>query len=158
MTRKPTAPVLSLSVQYAAKPEEAPTRAQFRCWVKAALRQDAEIALRIVDEEEGRTLNRDYRGKDYATNVLTFVYDDEFSDPERPLAGDIVLCAPVVAREAVQQDKPIEAHYAHLTVHGVLHLQGYDHESDEEARLMEALEIQIITKLGYADPYGGDEQ
>lgn len=145
--------MLSLSVQYAAKPEGVPTRAQFRRWVKAALRQDAEIALRIVDEEEGRVLNRDYRGKDYATNVLTFVYDDEFSDAEAPLAGDIVLCAPVVAREAVQQEKPIEAHYAHLTVHGVLHLQGYDHESDEEARQMEALEIQIVTKLGYADPY-----
>jgi probable rRNA maturation factor len=144
---------LSLSVQYAAKPDEAPTRAQFRRWVKAALRQDAEIALRIVDEEEGRALNRDYRGKDYATNVLTFVYDDEFPGAELPLAGDIVLCAPVVAREALQQEKSVEAHYAHLTVHGVLHLQGYDHESDEEARQMEALEIQIVTKLGYPDPY-----
>ena len=151
-------PTLHLSVQYAAKPDEVPTRSQFRRWVKAALRQDAEIALRIVDEEEGRALNRDYRGKDYATNVLTFVYDDEFSGAESPLAGDIVLCAPVVAREALQQEKPVEAHYAHLTVHGVLHLQGYDHESDEEARKMEALEIQIVTKLGYADPYRGDER
>jgi probable rRNA maturation factor len=149
---------LSLSVQYAAKPEEVPTRAQFRRWVKAALRQDAEITLRIVDEEEGRTLNRDYRAKDYATNVLTFVYDDEFPGAELPLAGDIVLCAPVVAREAVQQEKSVEEHYAHLTVHGVLHLQGYDHESDEEARQMEALETQIVTKLGYADPYGSDER
>ena len=148
-----TVPTLRLSVQYAAKPEEVPTRARFRRWVKAALRQDAEIALRIVDEEEGRALNRDYRGKDYATNVLTFVYDDEFPGAERPLAGDIVLCAPVVAREAVQQEKPVEAHYAHLTVHGVLHLQGYDHENDEQARQMEALETRIVTKLGYADPY-----
>ncbi|MBU1691384.1 MAG: rRNA maturation RNase YbeY [Gammaproteobacteria bacterium] len=147
---------LSLSVQYAAKPEDVPTRAQFRRWVKAALRQDAEIALRIVDEEEGRALNRDYRGKDYATNVLTFVYDDEFPGAQLPLAGDIVLCAPVVAREAVQQEKPVEAHYAHLTVHGVLHLQGYDHESDEQAQQMEALEIQIVTKLGYSDPYQTD--
>lgn len=146
-------PTLRLSVQYAAKPEEAPTRAQFRRWVKAALSRDAEITLRIVNEEEGRTLNRDYRGKDYATNVLTFVYEDEFPGAVLPLAGDIVLCAPVVVREAVQQDKPIEAHYAHLTVHGVLHLQGYDHESDEEARQMEALEMQIVTRLGYADPY-----
>lgn len=144
---------LSLSVQYAAKPEEAPTRAQFRRWVKAALHQDAEITLRIVDEEEGRALNRDYRGKDYATNVLTFIYNDEFTGAKLPLAGDIVLCAPVVAREALQQEKPVEAHYAHLTVHGVLHLQGYDHESDEQARQMEALEIQIVAKLGYADPY-----
>lgn len=148
-----TVPTLHLSVQYAAKPEDAPTRAQFRRWAKAALRQDAEIALRIVDEEEGRSLNRDYRGKDYATNVLTFIYNDEFTGAELPLAGDIVLCAPVVAREALQQEKPVEAHYAHLTVHGVLHLQGYDHESDEQARQMEALEIQIVTKLGYADPY-----
>jgi len=150
-------PTLHLSVQYAAKPEEVPTRAQLRRWVKAALRQDAEIALRIVGEEEGRALNRDYRGKDYATNVLTFVYDDDFPGAERPLAGDIVLCAPVVAREALQQEKPVEAHYAHLTVHGVLHLQGYDHENDEQARQMEALETRIVTKLGYADPYGGDE-
>jgi len=146
-------PTLHLSVQYAANPEEAPTRAQFRRWVKAALCQDAEIALRIVDEEEGHALNRDYRGKDYATNVLTFVYDNEFSNTDSPLAGDIVLCVPVVAREALQQGKPIEAHYAHLTVHGVLHLQGYDHDSDEGARQMEALEIQIVTKLGYANPY-----
>lgn len=153
MTRKTPPPALSLSVQYAAKPEEAPSRAQFRRWVKAALRQDAEIALRIVDEEEGRALNRDYRGKDYATNVLTFAYDDDFSGAELPLAGDIVLCAPVVAREALQQEKPVEAHYAHLTVHGVLHMQGYDHENDEQARQMEALETRIVTKLGYADPY-----
>ena len=148
-----TAPTLHLSVQYAAKPDQVPTRAQFRRWVKAALRQDAEIALRIVDEDEGRALNCDYRGKDYATNVLTFIYDDDFPGTESPLAGDIVLCAPVVAREALQQEKSVEAHYAHLTAHGVLHLQGYDHESDEEARQMEALEIQIVTKLGYADPY-----
>ena len=152
-----TVPTLHLSVQYAAKPEEAPARAQFRRWVKAALLQDAEIALRIVDEEEGRVLNRDYRGKDYATNVLTFVYNGEFSGTKMPLTGDIVLCAPVVAREALQQEKTVEAHYAHLTVHGVLHLQGYDHENEVEARQMEALEIEIITKLGYADPYGGDE-
>ena len=144
---------LSLSVQYAVKPEDAPTRAQFRRWVAAALHQDAEIALRIVGEEEGRTLNRDYRGKDYATNVLTFVYDDDFPGAELPLGGDIVLCSSVVTREAAQQEKPVEAHYAHLTVHGVLHLQGYDHETDEEARQMEALETQIVTKLGYADPY-----
>ncbi|MHB9102375.1 MAG: rRNA maturation RNase YbeY, partial [Sulfuricella sp.] len=117
------------------------------------LRQDVEIALRIVDEEEGRALNRDYRGKDYATNVLTFIYNDEFPGAELSLAGDIVLCAPVVAREALQQEKPVEAHYAHLTVHGVLHLQGYDHESDEQARQMEAMETKIVTKLGYADPY-----
>ncbi|HUW51224.1 MAG TPA: rRNA maturation RNase YbeY [Sulfuricella sp.] len=150
-------PALSLSVQYAVKPEDAPTRARFRRWVKAALCRDAEIALRIVGEEEGRALNRDYRGKDYATNVLTFVYDEDFSGVERPLAGDIVLCAPVVAREAAEQGKSVEEHYAHLTVHGVLHLQGYDHETDAEAHQMEAQETQTVMKLGYADPYGSDE-
>ena len=147
---------LSLSVQYAVKPEEAPTGARFRRWVAAALRKDAEITLRLVGEDEGRTLNRDYRGKDYATNVLTFVYDDDFPGGSLPLTGDIVLCAPVVAHEAAQQGKSVEAHYAHLTVHGVLHLQGYDHEADEEARIMEALETQVVTKLGYADPYRCD--
>jgi probable rRNA maturation factor len=140
-------------VQYAAKPDDVPTRPQFRRWVAAALQRDAQIALRIVDETEGRELNRDYRGKDYATNVLTFVYDDEFPGAALPLAGDIVLCAPVVAREAREQGKPVVAHYAHLTVNGVLHLQGYDHETDAQAHEMESLESQIVTKLGYADPY-----
>ncbi len=141
-------PKLSLAVQYAFKPEAIPTRHQFRKWASAALECDAEIALRIVDTEEGRELNRDYRGKDYATNVLTFPLDD---DPL--LMGDIVLCAPVVEKEAAEQGKPLEAHYAHLTVHGILHMQGYDHENDEDAAVMEALETQIVTKLGYADPY-----
>ncbi|MBS4096413.1 MAG: rRNA maturation RNase YbeY [Sulfuricella sp.] len=139
---------LSLAVQYAAPPDALPTRSQFRRWVKAALEGDAELTLRLVDEEEGRALNRDYRGKDYTTNVLTFVYDD------LPyVAGDIVICPVVVAREAAEQGKTLEAHYAHLTVHGVLHLQGYDHESDDEAEEMEARETQIVTKLGYPDPY-----
>lgn len=148
-----TVPALHLSVQYAVKPEEAPTRPQFRKWVSAALRRDAQIVLRLVGEEEGRALNRDYRGKDYPTNVLTFVYDDEFPGAELPLSGDIVLCAPVIEREAAEQGKSIEAHYAHLTVHGVLHLQGYDHETETEAHEMEALETEIIIRLGYADPY-----
>jgi probable rRNA maturation factor len=149
-------PRLSLTVQYAVKPAEAPTRAQFRKWARAALGRDAEITLRIVGEEEGRVLNRDYRGKDYATNVLTFGYG---SSPggRGALTGDIVLCAPVVAREAAMQGKSVEAHFAHLTVHGVLHLQGHDHESDGDARVMEGLESQIVTKLGYPDPYRGDE-
>jgi probable rRNA maturation factor len=138
---------LSLATQYAIGPESIPTRHQFRRWVLAALRQNAEIALRIVDTDEGRELNHTYRGKDYATNVLTFPLHDD------PLMGDIILCAPVVAREATEQNKTLEAHYAHLTVHGVLHLQGYDHETDEDAGLMEALEVQIVTKLGYPDPY-----
>jgi len=149
-----SAPTLHLSVQYAVQLENTPARPQFRRWVKAALTQDAEITLRLVDEDEGRALNRDYRGKDYATNVLTFVYDD------LPLlAGDIVICPAVVEREAQQQSKSVAAHYAHLVVHGVLHLHGYDHEDETEAREMEALETQIVIKLGYPDPYWvkGDE-
>lgn len=140
-------PKLSLAVQFATKPETLPTRHFFRKWVLAALETDAEITLRIVDAEEGQALNRDYRGKDYATNVLTFPLN------EKPLMGDIVLCAPVVEKEAAEQGKSIAAHYAHLVVHGVLHLQGYDHENDAEAALMEPLETQIVIKLGYADPY-----
>jgi probable rRNA maturation factor len=140
-------------VQYAVKPEGVPSRAQFRKWALAALQQQggAQLTLRIVDEEEGKHLNRDYRGKDYATNVLTFVYDDL---PGGMRAGDMVLCAPVVAREAAEQGKPVDAHYAHLTVHGMLHLQGYDHEDEDEARVMEALESEIVMRLGYSDPYG----
>lgn len=141
-------PKLELAVQYAAKPDNAPTRAQFRKWSLAALEEDAEVALRIVGEIEGRELNRDYRGKDYATNVLTFPLTD---DPI--LMGDIVLCHAVVEKEALEQNKPLEAHYAHLVVHGMLHMQGYDHETDGEAAVMEALETQIVTELGYADPY-----
>lgn len=141
-------PRLSLAVQYASSDAEVPSAAQFRKWARRALRVDSEIALRIVDEDEGRMLNRDYRAKDYATNVLTFPL------AESPvLMGDIVLCASVVAREAAEQNKPLHAHYAHLTVHGVLHLHGYDHETDAEAELMEQLETEIMTKLGYADPY-----
>jgi probable rRNA maturation factor len=141
-------PKLELAVQYAVKPDNVPTRAQLKKWALAALEEDAEVALRIVGESEGRELNRDYRGKDYATNVLTFPLTD---DPV--LMGDIVLCHPVVEKEAQEQNKPLEAHYAHLVVHGMLHLQGYDHETDEEAEVMEALETQIVTNFGYAAPY-----
>lgn len=140
-------PKLTLGVQFATKPEGTPTRNQFRKWALAALETDAEIALRLVDAEEGQSLNRDYRSKDYPTNVLTFPLNDD------PLMGDIVLCAPVVEKEAAEQNKSLEAHYAHLTVHGVLHLQGYDHENEWDAETMEALETQILSKLGYADPY-----
>jgi probable rRNA maturation factor len=139
---------LSLAVQYASAAKNIPTRAQFRRWVKAAQEGDVQISLRIVDAEEGRQLNRDFRGKDYATNVLTFVYHDE-----APLYGDIVICAPVVEREAKEQKKDLVAHYAHLMVHAVLHLQGYDHESDRDAAHMERRETAILAKLGYPDPY-----
>jgi probable rRNA maturation factor len=139
---------LSLSVQYASKARKLPTRQQFRRWVKVALEQDVQIALRIVDEIEGRALNLSYRNKDYATNVLTFVYDDT-----DPLYGDVVICAPVVEREAKEQSKDLLAHYAHLTIHAALHLQGYDHEKKREAGKMEARETALMLKLRYPSPY-----
>lgn len=143
---------LKLTVQYEVNIlthlKEIPTRFQFRKWFKAGLGQDAEIAIRIVDEAEGRRYNRDFRGKDYATNVLTFVYGET-----PPLSGDVVLCAAVIEREASQQQKNLFAHYAHLTVHSALHLQGYLHESHKNAVIMEQLETKIITSLGFDDPY-----
>lgn len=141
-------PRLSLTVQYATNEEHLPTRNQFRKWVKAALRVDTETTIRIVDKEEAQLLNRSYRGKDYATNVLTFPLTE---DPH--LMGDIIICAPVVKDEALAQHKSIEAHFAHLTVHGVLHLHGYDHEIDEQAALMESIEVTTLMKLGYPNPY-----
>ena len=147
----PTRPGLDLAIQFAVK-AELPGRADFRRWARAALKGDVIAALRIVDAEEGQALNRDYRGKDYATNVLTFEYGP---DPETGvLTGDIVLCAPVVAKEAKDQGKPLAAHYAHLTVHGMLHLQGYDHETGQaDALAMEAVESFIMQVLGFPDPY-----
>jgi probable rRNA maturation factor len=139
---------LSLSVQYASKTKKLPTRSQFRRWVKAALEQDVQMVLRVVDEIEGRALNQSYRGKDYATNVLTFVYDDSSH-----LYGDVVICAPVVAREAKEQSKDMLAHYAHLTIHAALHLQGYDHEKKRDAEKMEARETALMLKLRYPAPY-----
>ena len=144
-------PKLALSVQYATKPADAPTRAMIRAWALNAVEGDAMVTVRLVDAEEGRELNRDYRGKDYATNVLTFVYEQEPA-----CQGDLVLCAPVVSREAAEQGKSVEAHYAHLIVHGMLHLQGYDHERENEAQEMEAVESHIVKKLGYPDPYAGE--
>jgi len=110
-----------------------------------------EVTFRIVNEAEGRSLNHAYRRRDYATNVLTFVYDDA-----RPLSGDVVLCAPVVSREARAQGKTLTAHYAHLVIHGMLHLQGYDHEKNSEARVMEGRETAIMAGLGFGDPYGSE--
>lgn len=139
---------LILAVQYAYKHADEPTRTQIRIWAMAALEGDAEVTVRLVNAEEGRELNRDYRAKDYATNVLSFVYQQEF-----PCQGDLVLCAPVVSHEAADQGKSVEAHYAHLVVHGMLHLQGYDHDNDSDALAMEAVETHIMRKLGYTDPY-----
>jgi probable rRNA maturation factor len=141
-------PKLSLTVQYASSSLIMPTRHQFRRWVNAAIAVDAHCTLRVVDESEGQQLNYDFRGKDYATNVLTFAYEDT-----SPLSGDIVICAPVVEREAAEQGKDVLAHYAHMTIHSVLHLQGYDHENDADASEMEGLETALMVKLGYPAPY-----
>lgn len=128
-------------------------------WMRAALAAPAEFTVRIVGADEGRVLNRDFRGKDYATNVLTFVYDVGSAGVPRAgrrpprIAADLVLCAPVVAREAREQGLPLEAHYAHLVVHGTLHAQGFDHERDDEARRMETRESAILLALGLRDPY-----
>lgn len=141
-------PKLAATIQYASEADNIPSASQFRKWAKAALRVDTEVTIRIVDAEEGQMLNNTYRGKNYATNVLTFPLTEE---PH--LMGDIIICAPVVATEAEAQNKSLEAHYAHLTVHGILHLHGYDHEVEAQAELMEGLETAIVTKLGYASPY-----
>ncbi|OIR06876.1 endoribonuclease YbeY [mine drainage metagenome] len=139
---------LSLAVQYGVDGPELPTRAQLRRWVRAAQAGDAEVTIRLVAAEEGRALNRDYRGKDYATNVLSFPYA-----PLPEMAGDLVLCPPVALAEAQAQGKTGQAHFAHLVVHGMLHLQGYDHETDADAASMEAKEREILARLGYPDPY-----
>jgi len=123
-------------------------RADFVRWARAALAGGGQITIRLVDADEGRVLNNDYRGKDYATNVLSFPYDTE-----PMVTGDLVICPALVAREAAEQNKPLAAHYAHLTVHGMLHLQGRDHETDEDAQAMEDEEREILAALGYPDPY-----
>ena len=149
-----TLPALSLSLQFAAlaNPEShraALPRHSVRRWLRHALAQDATLAVRIVDTEEGRALNRGFRKKDYATNVLTFGYGDQ-----SPLAADLVLCAPVVAREAQDNGRSLQAHYAHLIVHGTLHAQGWDHETGEaDAQAMEARETAILARLGFDNPY-----
>jgi probable rRNA maturation factor len=142
-------PALTLSLQFAdaSHREHLPRHAVAR-WIRAALEAPAQITVRIVGEAEGRELNRDYRHKDYATNVLTFDYEQE------PLVlADLVLCAPVVAAEARRERKPIAAHYAHLLVHGALHAQGYDHEVEADALVMEARESEVLLGLGLPDPY-----
>lgn len=144
---------LNLSVQYACNNEGVPLRPQIRTWAREALNVDGmrggQITIRFVDPTEGKSLNAEYRQKDYATNVLSFPYDVE------PVVwGDLVICSDVVEREAREQEKTLEAHYAHLIVHGMLHLQGYDHETGEEDALeMEAKEKAILASLGFADPY-----
>ena len=139
---------LGLTVQYGVRGRGIPPPAQLKRWARAALERDARVTVRIVGEAEARALNRAFRGKDGPTNVLTFVMS-----AEPRLAGDLALCAPLIAREARAQGKSAAAHYAHLVVHGVLHLQGYDHGNERDARVMERLETRIVTRLGYPDPY-----
>ena len=144
---------LTLSLQFAKFADVALHRAalprhKVTRWLRHALQTDAELTVRVVDAEEGQALNRDYRKKDNATNVLTFDYTQE------PIVtADLVLCAPVVAREAKAQNKTLEEHYAHLLVHGALHAQGWDHELDEDAQVMELRESEIMARLGFENPY-----
>jgi probable rRNA maturation factor len=142
-------PELSLAVQYACADARLPLRAQVRRWVRAAAEKPLRVTVRFVGTAEGRALNRDFRGKDYATNVLSFVYENDVV-----AAGDLVVCLPVVLREAREQKKPVKAHLAHLIVHGMLHLQGYDHETGRRDTLrMEAREREILARFGIPDPY-----
>ncbi|KAB0548362.1 rRNA maturation RNase YbeY [Pseudomonas argentinensis] len=152
--------MIELDLQVASDAGRLPAEADFQAWCALALRQrsaDSELTIRLVDEAEGRELNRTWRGKDYATNVLSFPADvpDELLDI--PLLGDLVICVPVVEREAVEQGKTLDAHWAHLVIHGCLHLLGYDHIDDEEAEEMESLERILLAELGHPDPYAGDE-
>ncbi|MBV5299005.1 MAG: rRNA maturation RNase YbeY [Rhodoferax sp.] len=144
---------LTLSLQFGKLPDAALHRAALPRhkvirWLRAALQDDAEITVRIVDAAEGRALNRDYRQQDHATNVLTFDYTQE-----PVVTADLVLCAPVVAQEAKEQGKTLEEHYAHLLIHGTLHAQGWDHDEDEDAQVMELRESDIMARLGFDNPY-----
>ena len=152
---------VELDLQLASTAGELPGEAQLRRWCELALRQrtaPSELTIRIVNEAEGRELNRTWRGKDYATNVLSFPAEVPEGILDIPLLGDLVICAQVVAREAAEQGKAADAHWAHLTIHGCLHLLGYDHIDDDEAEEMEALERQLLAELGYPDPYASDEE
>jgi probable rRNA maturation factor len=145
-------PELTLSLQFgkikdADKHRAALARHKVTRWIRNTLEVEGEITVRIVDAEEGQTLNREYRQKDYATNVLTFDYTQE------PVKADLVLCAPVIAKEAKEQKKTLEEHYAHMIVHGTLHAQGWDHELDEDAEVMELRETEIMARLGFKNPY-----
>lgn len=141
---------MPFTVQRASRASHIPSDRRLRAWASAALAKNADVTVRYVASAEARRLNRRFRGKDYATNVLSFPYDDAL---DGTVAGDIVVCAPVVAREAREQGKSIEAHHAHLLVHGLLHLQGYDHERERDARRMERREREVLAQLGFPDPY-----
>jgi probable rRNA maturation factor len=142
-----------ISIQRVSRAAHIPSDRRLRAWARAALTRQAAVTLRFVAQAEGRRLNREFRGKDYATNVLTFVYE---ARKGVPLSGDVVICAPVAAREARAQSKAVDAHYAHLVVHGLLHLQGMDHEQERDAQRMEARERRILRGLGFGDPYAAN--
>lgn len=154
---------LSISVQFASSAKHLPDRAQVRRWALAAHAAvaDGSVTIRYVDEKEGRALNRQFRGKDYATNVLTFVQEPAVSPfarttaktMTRDYAADIVICAPVIAREAREQKKPVADHHGHMVVHGMLHAQGFDHENDADAAAMEAIEIAVLRRFRIKNPY-----
>lgn len=158
ISRTAGTPMLAVEVQYAVEGASLPSPAQLGDWAQAAWRDDsrnAEVVIRVAGEAESRRLNHEFRGRDSATNVLSFPYDPL---PEIDLdhVGDLVICAAVVEREAVEQGKPPLAHWAHMVVHGVLHLQGFDHASDRQAEEMESLETKILDRLGYPPPYAVD--
>ncbi len=155
---------LQLEVQRVVEGDGIPGAMQFQSWAEAVLNgrlEQAELVVRIVGREESRQLNRDYRGKDKPTNVLSFPFQAPAvvaGDPVGDLLGDLVICAPVVADEAVTQNKPLQAHWAHLLVHGVLHLLGFDHINEAEAEAMEGLEVATLESLGFADPYQSERE
>ena len=144
-----------VDIQMASASEEAPDPQSIERWVSAAIgnqRESTELSVRIVDNEEGQLLNQQFRGSSGATNVLSFPFENESPEP-LSLIGDIVVCAPIVAKEAAEQNKALNAHWAHMIIHGVLHLLGYDHQNDTEANAMEALETEIMQGLGFPPPY-----
>ncbi|WP_410500153.1 rRNA maturation RNase YbeY [Chitinibacter sp. S2-10] len=153
---------IEISIQNESALSPIPRKKLLKEWLRAALGAQVEMAqitLRFVDAEEGQTLNREFRQKDYATNVLTFTYDEDMPQIDGlPLMGDLVFCGSVIEREALEQGKPLLAHYCHLVVHGALHLQGFDHIEDDEAETMESLETQIVMSLGYDDPYLSEKE
>ena len=146
--RRRRSPRATLAVQYGVAATKLPAPTAVRRWARAALERDAAVTLRFVGRREGRKLNAVYRGRDHATNVLAFVYDEA-----TPICGDVVLCVPVLRQEARAQQKPLARHCAHLVVHGMLHLQGHDHDSPRAAHAMEARETAILGALGMPDPY-----
>ncbi|WP_394388566.1 rRNA maturation RNase YbeY [Shewanella woodyi] len=146
---------LALDLQIATDNKQLPTQQDFELWVRTALRNtmtEAELTVRVVDAEESQELNSTYRGKDKPTNVLSFPFEAP-AEIEIPLLGDLIICASVVEHEAIQQNKPLQAHWAHMVVHGCLHLLGYDHINDIEAEEMESIETQLIESLGFNNPY-----